>query len=67
MVEINIEKKKKPVWPWILLLIILALIGWAVYEMLSSPAADSVDTTTNTTGMVEPAKPQPPQHTLAFV
>ena len=32
MVEINIEKKKKPVWPWILLLVILGLLIWAIYE-----------------------------------
>lgn len=35
MVEINIEKKKKPVWPWILLLIIVALLIWAIYEFTS--------------------------------
>ncbi len=34
MAEINIEKKKKPVWPWILLVVILLLIGWAVYELV---------------------------------
>lgn len=32
MAEINIERKKKPVWPWILLLVIVALLGWAIYE-----------------------------------
>ena len=33
MAEIRIEKKKKPVWPWILLVVILLLVGWAVYEL----------------------------------
>jgi hypothetical protein len=33
MAEIRIEKKKKPVWPWLLLVLILLLIGWAVYEL----------------------------------
>ncbi|MBD1396464.1 hypothetical protein H9Q13_04750 [Pontibacter sp. JH31] len=32
MAEINIERKKKPVWPWLLLLVIVALLGWVVYE-----------------------------------
>ena len=32
MAEINIERKKKPVWPWLLLLVIVALLGWAIYE-----------------------------------
>ncbi|PVY42210.1 hypothetical protein [Pontibacter virosus] len=34
MAEINIERKKKPVWPWILLVVILLLLGWAVYELV---------------------------------
>lgn len=32
MAEINIERKKKPVWPWLLLLVIVALLGWVIYE-----------------------------------
>ncbi|KAA5540792.1 hypothetical protein [Adhaeribacter rhizoryzae] len=32
MAEINIERKKTPVWRWLLILILLALIAWAVYE-----------------------------------
>jgi flagellar basal body-associated protein FliL len=32
MAEINIERKKRSGWGWILLLILLALIGWAVYK-----------------------------------
>ncbi|WP_299700540.1 hypothetical protein [uncultured Pontibacter sp.] len=34
MTEIRIEKKKKPVWPWILLVVILLLLGWAIYELV---------------------------------
>lgn len=33
MTEIRIEKKKKPVWPWVLLVVILILLGWAIYEL----------------------------------
>lgn len=32
MAQINIERKKTPIWPWILGLILLALVAWAVYE-----------------------------------
>ena len=32
MAEINIERKKNSGWGWLLLLILLALIGWAVYR-----------------------------------
>ncbi|MEJ8800739.1 hypothetical protein [Pontibacter sp. H249] len=35
MAEINIERKKKPIWPWILLLVIVALLIWAIYELLT--------------------------------
>lgn len=35
MAEINIERKKKPIWPWILLLVLVALIGWVVYEYMT--------------------------------
>jgi type VI protein secretion system component VasF len=34
MAQINIERKKTPVWPWILALILLALIAWAIYEFV---------------------------------
>ena len=32
MAEINIERKKSSGWKWLLLLVLLALIGWAVYR-----------------------------------
>ncbi|HSI89464.1 MAG TPA: hypothetical protein VK927_00035 [Adhaeribacter sp.] len=32
MAEINIERKKRSGWGWLLLLVLLALIGWAVYK-----------------------------------
>jgi hypothetical protein len=32
MAQINIERKKNPVWPWVLGLILVALIAWAIYE-----------------------------------
>jgi len=37
MAEINIEKKKTPIWRWLLVLILLALIGWAIYEFVLKP------------------------------
>jgi hypothetical protein len=32
MAQINIERKKNPVWPWVIGIILIVLIGWAVYE-----------------------------------
>lgn len=38
MAEINIERKSKPMWPWIILLLaIIALIGWALFELTEEP------------------------------
>jgi bacteriorhodopsin len=55
MAEINIEKKKKSMWPWlILLLVIIALIVWALYEMTNEP--DEVEyREAPATGMMIPA------------
>lgn len=51
MAEINIERKKTPVWRWILVLLILALIGWAVYEFVLNPADEDMEEVP-ATGMV---------------
>ncbi len=39
MAEINIERKKRSGWGWILLLVLLALIGWAVYKFFYKDAS----------------------------
>lgn len=59
MAQINIERKKTPVWPWILALILLALIAWAVYEFVYKPnqQEERYEETTPTTGMVIPVTP----------
>ncbi|WP_187262399.1 hypothetical protein [Pontibacter beigongshangensis] len=48
MAEIEIERKKKPVWPWILLVILLVIIGWVVYEYMKD---------TNQIGVLAPTAP----------
>ncbi|MGV3503259.1 MAG: hypothetical protein ACO1O1_06090 [Adhaeribacter sp.] len=37
MAEIRIERKRKPVWPWLLALLLLALIVWALYQFTNKP------------------------------
>ncbi|MEJ8755585.1 hypothetical protein WG947_01140 [Pontibacter sp. H259] len=60
MAEINIERRKKPVWPWILLLLIVALLIWAIYEMTND--RDDIDTEeVQETGMLLPAENYTPQ------
>jgi hypothetical protein len=58
MAEINIERKKKPVWLWLLLLLIIALVVWALYEFTNAPDETEVEET-QTTGLVVPALDQP--------
>ncbi|WP_299824875.1 hypothetical protein [uncultured Pontibacter sp.] len=42
MAEINIERKKKSVWPWLLLILLVALLIWAIYELTNDN--DTVNT-----------------------
>ena len=58
MAEINIERKKTPVWRWLILLILLALIGWAVYEFVLDREDDDLDDVP-ATGMVTLVHPKP--------
>ena len=51
MAEINIERKKTPVWRWLLVLILLALVAWAVYEFAYKREDDDIDEVP-ATGMV---------------
>jgi len=56
MAEINIERKKTPVWRWLIILLLLALIGWAIYEFVLKKPADEDDTIyAPPTGLVIPA------------
>lgn len=40
MAEINVERKDTSIWPWILGLLLLALLAWGVYELLDDDTAD---------------------------
>ena len=43
MAEIKIERKKKPVWLWLLLLVVIALIAWGLYKFTDEPDAMDAD------------------------
>jgi len=58
MAEINIERKKTPVWRWLLVLILLALIGWAIYEFAFDHEDDEFEDIP-ATGMVTMLQVQP--------
>ena len=54
MAEIRIERKRKPIWPWLLALVLVALIVWALYEFTNKPE-DVDDTDVPASGLVIPA------------
>ena len=57
MAEINIERKKKPIWPWLLLILLVGLLIWGLYEFTNEP--DEVEVReVPATGMVIPAGAQ---------
>jgi hypothetical protein len=58
MAEINIERKKTPVWRWLLVLILLALLAWAVYEFAFDHTDDDYEEVP-ATGMVTMIPVQP--------
>ena len=47
MADINIDRKRTSVWPWILGLIVLALLIWALYELF-----DRKDDVPDTVGLL---------------
>ena len=32
MAEIRVERKRRPVWLWVVVLVIVALLAWAAYD-----------------------------------
>lgn len=49
MADINVERKKHHAWPWILGLVVLALLVWAIASMTDgdNEVADAMPVTTN--------------------
>lgn len=53
MADINVERKGPSIWPWIIGLLVLALLIWALAELLGDDDDDLVETPVP--AMVEPA------------
>lgn len=58
MADIDVERKGPSIWPWIIGLLVLALIVWAVAEMLGPDEAEFAETE-----RVETVEPVPPAAT----
>lgn len=37
MAEIRVERKRTPAWVWIVLVVLLAVLAWIVYDQFVSP------------------------------
>lgn len=76
MAEIKLERKKGPAWPWILLaLLLLLLIGWAIWAAMGRQAPDVVaptdtvygDTALQTTAASDTATAGLPQEVQNYI
>lgn len=54
MADINVERKKRSMLPWILGLLALALLLWALMSMLDNDERPAGDTGTDTTVVIPP-------------
>lgn len=43
MAEIRVERKKKSIWPWILGLLLAALLVWGLTQTMDNDREDDVD------------------------
>ena len=43
MADINVERKGTSIWPWIVGLIVLALLIWALMELFAEDEAEVVE------------------------
>jgi hypothetical protein len=46
--EIRVEKKKTNIWPWIIGLILLALVAWGITQAMDNDRDDTVNTAPQT-------------------
>jgi hypothetical protein len=53
MAEIRVEKKRTNIWPWIIGLILVALLIWGIAAMTNNRNQNNVDTTR--TSALQPA------------
>ena len=44
MADINVERKQRSIWPWIVGLLVLALLIWLLASMLNGDDDDRVET-----------------------
>lgn len=62
MADINVERKEGSIWPWLIGLIVLLLLGWLLFSMLGDDQ-DDVTVTEPVTEEVAPAPVTTPETT----
>lgn len=55
MARIDVEKKKKTLWPWVAGAVVLMILGWAITEHLASPPEAEAPPAVALEGANEPA------------
>jgi hypothetical protein len=58
--DINIERKGPKVWPWLIGLVVLALIIWVLAEMMGTDTASEPEPAVDSTVVESPTMPSPP-------
>jgi hypothetical protein len=59
--DINVERKQPSVWPWVIGLIVLALVIWALVEMFGgNDGTAGMDVDADTTAVETPGATTPP-------
>ena len=59
MADINVERKQPSVWPWVIGLVVLALLIWVGVEMFRGDAGDGTTVIDSDTTAVSTPAPAP--------
>lgn len=60
MAEINVERKGPSIWPWVVGLLVVALLAWALIEMFGRGEMRQDPIVADTSGVAREAAPPPP-------
>ncbi len=57
MADINVERRPRSIWPWVVGLLVLAALAWLLLSMLGRDDNDNVRVEETTTSAVVAASP----------
>lgn len=62
MADIQVERKGPSIWPWIVGLLVVALLAWALIEMFGREDLPHQPVVADTVELGREANPPPPQN-----